>query len=735
MKKKISAAIIFTLLIPCGLWAASTLQKSAEWPFSPPSLFLKGGVNAVTAGSGLIFWAVGDTVEIIDKAAFSNLSSINIRTSTAIQDVLFDETRKLLFVAAGYDSRDQSGGLQIFDLTNPSLPVFTGIFEKSDDNPGYTVKDGTSAAVPDVDARGLGLNGNTLFLADDNFGLRVIDVEDLSNLQEIPLETQGPDRTSGYKQPDIYGNFKATGGYIGLSLHSFNGRVYAFVLDFFHGIRVFDVTYPDVIADPVSKDTRTNFWYGSLSLLTDIFVTETEGNLTAFVTGGDATGSSFVLSRLDVSFNDDDDMLITNSGRHLTNGEARSLAVSGNYAYIADGPLGLTVVDIVNGTLNNGDEVYTYNKVGSYTQMADYAYNVFLDGTALYLATGESGLNKLNVSNPEAPVFLNRMDHIVKGDDVAVSGNHTFMLDRKKGLRIFDTTEPEYPILQSFLPISGESSDLAVSNAYAFIAKKSGSISVISVSDKTTPVMTDTTIASPSPEKLFVSGRYLFIADSTSGMRIVDITDPIVPVTISTTGTTGSAEAVFVHGNIAYVAEGSSGVEIFNVINPEAPLKITSSSMTEARDVCVLVKGSSTYMLVADGTAGLKVVDVSNMDSPLPEPATLSTIRTGTDTTSAFTAVSVASLGTNAYVSAGNSGLLVVDLTDPLRPAAAIHKQSASFIRESIPSAKGKTQYVTVAEGGLGLRIYYLSAASDNDNGNEIFVPTVDKGCFIDSVF
>ena len=139
---------------------------------------------------------------------------------------------------------------------------------------------------------------------------------------------------------------------------------------------MFDVTDPKVINDPVLKDTRTYFWYGSLSLLSDIFVNETGGRLTAFVTGGNSTGSAYAVSRLDVSF--DEDSPITNFGRCITTGEARSVCAKDDYAYIADGVSGLAIVDIAAVPETNTESVLTYKIVGSYTSGVDLSYNVFL---------------------------------------------------------------------------------------------------------------------------------------------------------------------------------------------------------------------------------------------------------------------------------------------------------------------------------------------------------------------
>ena len=730
----IMMAVFMTWVGAMPAWAGSSLLKSAEWPFSVPTLFLKGGVNAVTAGSDLLFWAMGDTIAVIDKSSFSIVATFQVATSTAIQDMLFDDTTDTLYVAAGYDEKEQSGGLQIFDLTVPGSPALTVVYDESPDNPGsYKVNDSESGAVSDIDARGLGLYGGVLYLADDNFGLRVIDVADPAHLEEVLLTTPDlgsddstlDDRISGYKQPDVDGNFKATGGYINLSLYPYDGKVYAFVLDFYHGLKVFDVTDPAVIEDPVEKDTRTNFYYGSISLLSDFFVTETDGRLTTFVTGGNATGSTYVLSRLDV-----EDLPITNFGRCATPGEARSVCASGNYAYVADGESGLTVVDIA--AVPEPGTVLTYTKAGSYTTEVNFSYNVFLEGATLYLATGESGLNRLNVTNPASPVLIDRLVSPISGDDVCVAGDYTYMLDRTKGLRIFDSSEPSYPLLRSYLAFEGPSVDLAVSGNYAYIAKSGGAVAIVDVTNRLAPVLTASTIGSNDPRKMFISGDILYIADGVDGLRLVNITDPLHPVVLGSAATAGSALSVYVHADRAYVAEGAAGLGIFNVSNPAAPVLLAAAAMADARDVSVLSSGSSVYALVADGAAGLKILDVSDVENPLPDPAVVNTMDTDTETPSTFTAVSVATLGDLAFVGMGPDGILVLDLKTPLSPKEIDHELSASYISDIIAQTIEETPYVTVAERYIGFRILYLYSSSATDDTADL-VPSIDSGCFIDT--
>jgi hypothetical protein len=706
------------------------LIKTAEWPFSAPALYLESGVNAVTGGGTLLVWAVGDTVSVIGKGDFTLLSTFRVTTSTVIQDILYDSTTSTLYLAAGYDSKASGGGLQIFSLADPSNPVMISALYKSTKFPGSPA---ATTPVADIDARGLGLYNATLFLADNNYGLRVIDVTDPGNPSEIPLTTPGADYQTGYAQPNINGEYTVTGGYVGVSVYPANDKVYAFVRDYYHGVAVFDVTNPGIIDEPVVKNTLSAFLFGSLSLLSDIFITETNGRLTAYVDGGNTDDTEFILSRLDVSF--EGGLPIANYGYCVLPDSARGIHIAGSYAFVADGDKGLQIVDIA-AVPSDTAEVLTYPIVGSYTTQAGFSYSVFLDGAALYLASGESGLNKLDVSDVTAPTFVARLESPLSADDICISGDYTYMLDRKKGLRIFDTTLPGYPVLRGFLAHPGPATDLCVSGNYAYISNSTGSINIVDISDPDAPFFTASSVSSPSPKAMSISGNYLYIADSLSGMRTVNITDPLNPVDLGSAATKGTACSVVVDSDRAYVSKGASGLEIFDVSNPEAPVSLVNVNLSDARAAAIYTTENSIFVFVANGASGLAIQDVTDLTTPLPDPVFFNQMD-NTTTPSPFVAVSVAVLGSNAFVSLGSDGLLALDISTPSNPSIISHCLSSSTpsdvaaksVYDSI--SDDYTTYVTVADGFTGFKILTVNNTESIDTTP--LVPDLDSGCFIET--
>ena len=79
----------------------------------------------------------------------------------------------------------------------------------------------------------------------------------------------------------------------------------------------------------------------------------------------------------------------------LPRGSALSVALSGNYAYVADSGAGLQVIDVSNPA--NPVRVGGYDTSG-------YAQDVAVSGNYAYVADDGGGLQVIDVSNPANPV-------------------------------------------------------------------------------------------------------------------------------------------------------------------------------------------------------------------------------------------------------------------------------------------------------------------------------------------
>ncbi|WP_417391247.1 Ig-like domain-containing protein [Gimesia sp.] len=301
-----------------------------------------------------------------DRSVF--LTSIDARSSSATTDaaIAVDVVGNYAYVA------DRDGGLQIFNISNPSSPVHVGTYDFNQQgiaqaidvvgnlaylavgeaglqiinisNPANPTFVG-SIATP-ARARGVQVVGNLAYVADDSGnggGLQIIDV-------------------SNPGTPTILGSFGVStpGGLAGGV--EVIGNI-AYVTDGNNGLHIVNVS--DSANPTLIKSVATP---GGAAIGLDIV-----GNF-AYVANREGG-----VQIIDIS----DPFTASRVGELLTPGIATGVKVVGNFAYVADGTVGLHVID-----LSTGDIANTFNTPGS-------ARSLFVSGTLAFVADTFSGLQIL----------------------------------------------------------------------------------------------------------------------------------------------------------------------------------------------------------------------------------------------------------------------------------------------------------------------------------------------------
>jgi hypothetical protein len=156
------------------------------------------------------------------------------------------------------------------------------------------------------------------------------------------------------------------------------------------------------------------------------------------------------------------------------------VAVSGNYAYIADGPAGLQVIDIS----------YPRNpvRVGGY-DTAGFAYGVTVRSNHAYVADGTAGLQVIDISNPANPVRVGGYD--TGGNAFGVSAiwsNYLGVADGNGGLLVLDVSDPTNPKRVGGHDTSGTAWGVAMWDDHALVADAEGGLQIFRVIPDLAPV-------------------------------------------------------------------------------------------------------------------------------------------------------------------------------------------------------------------------------------------------------
>ena len=97
--------------------------------------------------------------------------------------------------------------------------------------------------------------------------------------------------------------------------------------------------------------------------------------------------------------------------------------------------------------------------------------DVAISGDFAYVADYLEGLRVVDVNPPIAPIEVGSSIGYGGGTvDVATSGALAFVAELSGGLRIINVTTPSTPVEIAAIPTMAEASSVAVSGSYAFVA-------------------------------------------------------------------------------------------------------------------------------------------------------------------------------------------------------------------------------------------------------------------------
>ena len=363
-----------------------------------------------------------------------------------------------------------------------------------------------------------------------------------------------------------------------------------------------------------------------------------------------------------------------------TPGGARDVAVAGSYAYVADMYSGLQVIDISNP---QNPEIVGSVDIDALQQAYD---DVVLSGTYAYVATigSQTALQVIDISNPRSPQIVGSVEMPSDASAVAVSETHAYVMTYDDGLQVVDISDPVSPRIVGSIALPGSAKCVAVSDGHAYVDGIPG-LNVIDISNPQSPEIVGS-VDTPSTHGVAVSGTYAYVTDGESGLLVLDIRHPESPQIVGSVDfdTPGPALGVAVSGSYAYVADGDSGLQMIDIGDPQSP-EVVGSIAT--RDWASGVAVSGTYAYVADGDSGLLVIDISNPQSP--------PIVGGIATPGWARRVAVSD--SFAYVVGEHSGFQVIHISDPQSPE--IVGSIATSMTANDVAVSGSYAYVTGESG------------------------------------
>ena len=333
---------------------------------------------------------------------------------------------------------------------------------------------------------------------------------------------------------------------------------------------------------------------------------------------------------------------------------------------------------------------------GVVTQTGGLIKGLAIDPPFVYLTNGP-GLSILDASDPAHP---RQVGQITLADttfeDVAVAGGLAYLVG-PSGLWIVDISDVAMPRLVSHSRLPANGKAVAIQDTLAYVAANGiytnppgqNGLFIVDVAIPASPVLVGSLVVDEDTYAVDVQDKLALLV--AGGVHFVDVSDPAAPKSVGFYRPEfGMVQAVAVTGDKAYV-NAFNDFSVFDITDPGAPARLGSLPVNGS-DIAV----ADDLAFVAAG--GVTVVDVSDPTAP-----------TGIGWYWApVTSLELSPADNLAYIVVGQSGLDVVDISNPRRQTLAgsweIVPGGPSWDDPSITKpagVPGRINAVTLANGHL----------------------------------
>jgi hypothetical protein len=628
-------------------------------------------VNDLTVSGELAYLALGRVgLEIVDVSLVEKPNRIGSFDTTGNANAVAVEG-EYAYVADG------RAGLRILDISNPYTPKEIGAYDTdgyaedidvvndlayiADGKSGLLISNVGNRSNPSLissfpingNVRRVVVQGKFAYLGDNQNQFRVVNVSKPRQPDEVAVldigsEIQDMDISESRvylatgaqgmvivditnpEQPEVLSTIETPGRVQDVVV---NGDIIAFLADGEKGLLVYDIT--------------------------DLNAIEQVGSFSDFLNANQVEigeGGLYVSDKNSALHIVDAEVSLSSqrvSSTEQQQGRAQSVAVNGNYAYLAYIDQGLRVIDIANpnspvevATHDSSGEAFGVDLSGDFIYLADgtaglrvlflessgsenikleeiavidtpgEANQVSVVGQTVYLADGSGGLRVISMVNPAQPESLGWEDTPGNADGIAVLGDYAYIADGPAGLRVINILDGSKPAEVGAIDIVGKARAVEVrqitdpvERTLAYVAAEEGGLRVIDVSDPINPLEIGSFTAYETVLDLNLSGDNVNLATGSWGLRVVSVADPANMEEVGLYNTPGEAYGLALIGQYTYVADNTRGMRIVDVATPTAPQEIGFY------DVPRMVRGvtvAENYAYLTDVESGFRIAEVSD---------------------------------------------------------------------------------------------------------------------------
>ncbi|MBC8204469.1 MAG: T9SS type A sorting domain-containing protein, partial [FCB group bacterium] len=353
-------------------------------------------------------------------------------------------------------------------------------------------------------------------------------------------------------------------------------------------------------------------------------------------------------------------------------------------------------------------------------EMPDHAVGVAVSDSFAYIAAYNYGLMIVDITDPANPVENGNFNTPGEAYDVAISGEWAFVADGHSGLWAIDVSDPFNPQYGGFIDPPGNAfvRKIAVSGNYAyFTANSSTGLLVYDITDPTNMIEAGNYTPFYSYDGLIVFNSVLYSVSSPFGLTILDVTNPVNIFEISAYEVSGIIYDVEKTGDLAVLLNTYERLHFVDVSNPANPVEIGTYEIEDyVSEMCL----EDDKIYLSNYNLGLLILDISDPNNP---------VEAGQVVYENYAIINATVSSDYAYCYAQTLGfnnsnhLLVVDVSDPAFPVLTDSIMLADYCQDIAISGG----YAYIANSDSGLTIIDVSDPYDISITTGYLLPYGDR--------
>lgn len=289
-------------------------------------------------------------------------------------------------------------------------------------------------------------------------------------------------------------------------------------------------------------------------------------------------------------------------------------------------------------TAGDGHDVSKYGPaLAAISEFGIEGKAVEVNGKYAYVIGG-GALQISDVSRPDRPKVLGRVDHLGSTRQIALKGDYAFIASRQDGMFVVDVRDPHNPAVVAKYDSIEFATGIAIGGDVAFLPCRLYGIELVDISNPRQPKHLSIARTGVSQSAVYSNGFLYVGVWGEKKVVVVEVSDPANPVIVGELPLDGYGDGVAVYNGCLFAATGQHsrakpdskpgdpgfgaghGLEIFSLDDPARPTLLSRTKFPKEYHTdshLWTVRVSNGHAFVVDNYNGFFVLDVKRPDNPI----------------------------------------------------------------------------------------------------------------------